>query len=73
FSLLLAREANVVIRNGAFASELRDHLSETLKTGAQEVRANQWQEQAWWQRQLGRWSYSLFRLLVGLSGYGNRP
>lgn len=73
FSLLLAREANVVVRHGAFASRLREHLQQTLKAGATEVLEKQWKEQPWLQRQLGRWSYALFRLLIGLSGYGNRP
>jgi len=36
-SLLLAREANVFVRDNAFAAELRDHLLEAIRTAGQRV------------------------------------
>ncbi len=72
FSLLLAREANVVVRDGAFAATLQASLEKAMAEGAEEIRAEDWKKAAWPVR-LARWlAYGLVRLLVGFSGYGGR-
>ncbi|MBL8374468.1 cardiolipin synthase ClsB [Accumulibacter sp.] len=72
FSLLLAREANVVTRDAKFASELRHSLRQAMQTGARELPVDNWQQLAWHSRLL-RWaSYNLVRMLVGLAGYGGK-
>ncbi|HNH34810.1 MAG TPA: cardiolipin synthase ClsB [Rhodocyclaceae bacterium] len=72
FSLLLAREANVVVRDEAFAAALQESLERTISHGAVEIRAEDWRKAAWPVR-LARWlAYGLVRLLVGFSGYGGR-
>ncbi len=72
FSLLLAREANVVTRDAKFARELRRSLRQAMQNGAQELPVDSWRQLAWHFRLL-RWaSYSLVRMLVGLAGYGGK-
>ena len=70
FSLLLAREANVVVRNARFAATLRSSLMRSMADGAQEVRFEEWRRVALPAR-IGRWlAYGLVRILVGITGYG---
>ena len=72
FSLLLAREANVVTRDAKFATELRRSLRQAMQNGARELPADSWRQLAWHSRLL-RWaSYNLVRMLVGLAGYGGK-
>ena len=72
FSLLLAREANIVVRDAKFAGELRAHLDAAIAAGARAMNPAEIQRQAWPKRLL-RWaSYGLVRLLVGIAGYGGR-
>ncbi len=71
FSLLLAREANVVVEDRKFATELRLSLHEAMEQGAIAVRS-QWLRQPLWKR-LPIWiSYGLVRLLMGVFGYGGQ-
>ncbi len=69
FSLLLAREANVVVRHHGFANRLQDSLQTAMANGAQEVRRADWQKQSWLARVASWLAFSLVRLLIGLSGY----
>ena len=72
FSLLLAREANVVVKNAAFAADLLDNLRQTMQAGAEEIRKDAWKKKAL-PRRIASWlSYSLVRLMIGLSGYGGK-
>lgn len=70
FSLLLAREANIAVRDRDFAAQLHRRLETAMATGAVELRSEDLARMPWWSRLL-RWScYTLVRLAVGLSGYG---
>lgn len=70
FSLLLAREANVVALNEGFAAELSTSLQRAMDTGAQELKREDWKRKPLFYR-LASWaSYSLVRLMMGLAGYG---
>ncbi len=72
FSLLLAKEANLVIYDPRFAAELNDSLRQAIADGAVELRPEDLQRMSWLSR-LRRWfSYGLVRLLVGLAGYGQQ-
>ena len=72
FSLLLAKEANIVVRDTRFAGELRAHLAAAIAAGARAMCPVDIQRQSW-PRRLLRWaSYGLVRLLVGIAGYGDR-
>jgi cardiolipin synthase len=72
FSLMLAREANVVVEDGRFAAELRMRLDEDIKQGARVVTRTRWLEQPLWRR-VPRWiAYGLARFLMGVFGVGGR-
>lgn len=72
FSLLLAREANVVVRDEKFARELRQSLQAAMRQGASELPADRWQHLPWPSRLLHWASYHLIRILVGMTGYGRK-
>ena len=70
FSLLLAREANVVIADDGFAGELRDRLLAAIAEEAIEVRRESWAAQPLAVRALTWMSYGLVRFLTGAFAYG---
>ena len=72
FSLLLAREANVVVSNGDFASGLLKSLRRAMEAGAVEVERDDWQRKPPWARAAHWAAYGLVRLLIGLAGYANK-
>jgi cardiolipin synthase len=68
FSLLLAREANVVVRDASFAQDLQASLSEAMYSGATRVDPHTFAQRPWWQ-QLVDWGASLvLRFGVLLTG-----
>jgi len=69
-SLLLAREANVVIDDRGFAAGLRQSLAVAMEAGAQQVRREKWQDQPLAARVTMWLSYGLARVLTGISAYG---
>lgn len=69
FSLLLAREGNLVVRDADFAVALRADLMEALTHGAHRIRIQQWHKLNPMFRLLAWVSYGLVRLLAGWSGY----
>jgi cardiolipin synthase len=72
FSLLLAREANVIAEDRRFAVELRASLRSAIEQGARVVAKTRWFRQPLWRR-LPIWlGYGLARLSVGLFGFGGR-
>ena len=72
FSLLLAREANVVIDDEAFARELRGHLAAAIAEGAAQVRRERWKDQPRATRVLAWASYELVRFLAGTFAFGRK-
>lgn len=70
FSLLLAKEANLVVRDSKFAGELKASLEEAIESGAREMRLVDLDAQPFYLRLLSWLSYGLVRVLVGLTGYG---
>ena len=66
FSLVLAREANVFVRDGRFSSALRASLFEAIET-AQEVRQTVWKRLGWAVRVRIWAAYSFARLMMSLS------
>ena len=67
-SLLLAREANVVVRDRAFASELHARLCQAMAGAGQRVQAVQLAARPWHQRLLDRVAYALMRSALWLTG-----
>ena len=72
FSLLLAREANVVVRDARFADELRSSLMQAMNSGATQLLHQRWQQLPWHSRLLRWLSYNLVRVVVGIAGYGGK-
>lgn len=72
FSLLLAREANLVIDDRGFAAELRNDLAQAMATGAREVKPENWKQQPLLVRVASWVAYGVARLLTGVFAYG-RP
>jgi cardiolipin synthase A/B len=72
FSLLLAKEANLVVRDKIFAGELRASIHDAMHDGSREMLHEEIRQRGWHSRFLRWLSYSTVRLLVGLAGYGDR-
>jgi cardiolipin synthase A/B len=68
-SLLLAREANVLIRSDTVAKELRMHLQLAIEQQGRPVHAQAHKSRPWVQRLLGTLAYALMRLMILLTGH----
>ncbi len=69
FSLLLSREANVVIDNEKFGVTLAQSLMQTIETDGHRILRDNWTQQPFGFRFMGWLSYGLLRLMMGISGY----
>jgi cardiolipin synthase len=72
FSLLLAREANVVVIDAGFAADLRARLLASMAQGGRPVAIEEHARRPW-TRRLGGWlAYRVLRLGVVVSGARRR-
>jgi cardiolipin synthase len=62
YSLLLAREANVVVHDARFAGELRAVLERAIAEGSYPLRREDYARRPWWVRLLNWSAYGLLRL-----------
>jgi cardiolipin synthase len=67
-SLLLAREANVVLVDRAFAEVLRERLLAAIAGHGRRVEADEYNGRPWRQRMLDLVAYALMRLALLLAG-----
>lgn len=70
FSLLLAKESNLVVSDVRFAAALRASLDQAMALGAVELQASDLQQLSLPSRLLHWCCYGLVRMLVGIAGYG---
>ncbi len=70
FSLMLAREANVAVKDVGFAGELRASLLAAITDDAVRVGDEYGVRRNWIGKLIARISYGIVRLLIGLLGYG---
>jgi cardiolipin synthase A/B len=70
FSLMLAREANIVVVDAQFGEQIRASLSSAMEDGAMLLPRSRWLRQPWWERLRIRIAYGIARLIMGLTGYG---
>jgi cardiolipin synthase len=70
FSLLLAREANVFVRDRRFAQELRASLEQAMRDGARRVPLRSWRRLPLTTRLAIWFGYRLARLVMAFYGYG---
>ncbi|MBK9160483.1 MAG: cardiolipin synthase ClsB [Nitrosomonadales bacterium] len=72
FSLLLAREANLMVQDAGFAAELRASLFDAIAQDASRIDPAEWRTLGWGARLLVRFSYASVRMAMGVLGYGKR-
>jgi cardiolipin synthase A/B len=68
FSLLLAREANVIVRDAGFARELHCELSHIIEQGGRRVDVDAWARQSLSARIRNWCAYGVVRAITGLIG-----
>ena len=71
-SLLLAREANVVVRDAAFAGQLKASLEFAIATAAREIGVRDHRRRAWPLRLISAAAYALVRFMIGATRYGGK-
>ena len=69
FSLLLAREANLVVHDARFAGQLKASLELALEQGAHRIYRRVWSRIPWYARFASWLAYGLVRGFMGLAGY----
>ncbi|MDP2030454.1 MAG: cardiolipin synthase ClsB [Thiobacillus sp.] len=69
FSLLLAREANIVVEDAGFARDLEQRLQQAI-TQSLPLDPADWQRRPWPQRMVSWLAYGVVRLMIGLAGFG---
>ena len=67
-SLLLAREANVVVRDATLAQALQDSLVDAMNSGAVRVDPQAFLQRGWWQRGIDMMASWVLRFGVFLTG-----
>jgi len=72
FSLLLAREANVAIKDAGFASRLQASLQRAMALDAVEITRADFKRSSWPARALRWTAYGLVRMMLGITRYGGR-
>ena len=72
FSLLIAKEANLVVRDAGFADELRGSINDAIADGGREMLPDELSQQPFHSKLLRWLAYGVVRLLVGITGYGPR-
>jgi cardiolipin synthase len=72
FSLLLAREANVVVRDAGFVAQLRASLEAAIGGAAREIRSEDQRQRSWLERLAGHAAYAVVRILIGVTRYAGK-
>ena len=68
FSMLLAREANIMVQDTAFAIELRSEICSSIREGAHQVTAQEWLQGHLYKRGLSWLIYGMVRAFMGVIG-----
>lgn len=69
FSLLLSREANIVVHDRTFAGQLQESLEYAMTCGAHRIYRRAWRRVSWHVRFASWLAYGFVRLLMGIGGY----
>ncbi|MBN8443651.1 MAG: cardiolipin synthase ClsB [Thauera sp.] len=72
FSLLLAREANVVVEDQGFAAQLRTSLDAAMRDGAEEQLPEDWRRLPLLRRMANWLAYQVVRIAIGIAGFGGK-
>ncbi|MEP6702075.1 MAG: cardiolipin synthase ClsB [Betaproteobacteria bacterium] len=71
FSLLMSREANIVVRNAGFADELRREVLEIIASGARQLVPDDWRNRSPVHKAAVWAAYGFVRFTMGIFGYGS--
>jgi len=71
FSLLLAREANIVVKDTTFANELRSDIQLSIEDGAIRIDPKNWMRGSIAKRCTSWIAYGLVRAFLGVIGHSN--
>lgn len=69
FSLLLAREANIVSDDPTLAAQLQAKLQLAIEQGAHQLESTHWQQRRWAHRFMSWLAYTSVRWVVGMAGF----
>jgi cardiolipin synthase len=69
YSLLLSREANIVVDDEEFGAILTQSLKQTIETEGRRILRGDWKQQPAFFRFMSWLSYGLVRLMMGMTGY----
>ncbi len=70
YSLLMAREANIFVRDPRFAKQLRLELLQMIEGGARHIELERWSERSPFAKAATWIAYGIVRVGMGLMGYG---
>ncbi len=70
YSLLMAREANVVVRDAAFAGQLRGELMLMIEEGSRRVGQQRWAQRHRVYKAMNWMAYGFVRVAMGVLGFG---
>ncbi len=70
YSLLMAREANIVVRDRGFNADLKARLRELISVGSRPIAVDDWRTRSRWYKAAIWISYGIVRLAMGFLGYG---
>ena len=70
YSLLMAREANIVVRDPDFSSQLQSELGRMIEHGARPLGPQHWADRPRVYKALVWIAYGIVRFAMGLMGYG---
>jgi cardiolipin synthase len=72
FSLLLAREANVVVLDPQFAGELRSDIDHAMQSGSRRIYPDDWVHTPLLRRFFSWCAYGLMRFMLGVIGHSDK-
>lgn len=72
FSMLLAREANIVVQDATFASELRSEIRQSIQQESVQVLAQEWMHRNTLKRAMSWLIYGVVKGVLGLIGHSNK-
>jgi len=70
YSLLMAREANVFVRDQGFNAQLKSQLTEMIVAGSSQVAADDWRLHSRLYKAVVWIAYGIVRVAMGMLGYG---
>lgn len=70
YSLLMAREANIVVRDADFSGQLRGELAQMIEQGARPLGPQHWAGRPRAYKAIVWIAYGIVRVAMGLMGYG---